>query len=216
MKKWDILPIFLLVLWIFATGCSSTTMIPVEKVKTGKTVKVYLKNQTSVDGVLLEKSERDLLVLELEGKKEMAIPLETVRRIDYLDRYYDYSGEEISLAEIRKFKENTYFVGYTVGGFFLGGLSGIVVSLPLWYTETGVKPLFVGGITAIGGAIYFGQKGNQRDEERAVELIRLFRQRKSELHRKQQQELEELERLKEEKQKLELEKEKQEKQRRMP
>jgi hypothetical protein len=177
-------------------------MIPVEKVKEGKSARIYLKNQSFREGLILDNSNQTLIFLDVKNKEQIKIPYSRIRRIDYIDRYYDYAGNEISMAEIKKFKENKHFIAYTAGGFVLGGVGGILIGLPLWYAETGVKPLFTGGIGAIAGAIVFGVKGNNRDQERAVEFIRLLRKRKEELKMKQQEELRKLEKLKKEKEQL--------------
>lgn len=190
------------VLFIFLLSCTTTKMIPIQKVKVGRSIRIYLKNDSFKEGLLVNKNQEYIILVNIQNKEKEKIPLQTIRRIDYLNREFDYSGEEISEAEINKFKDNKYFMGYSIGGFVLGGLGGIVVGLPLWYAETGIKPLFTGGIGAIAGAIYFGHKGSNRDKERSIELIRLLRQRKQELKKRQQEELEKLEQLKKEKEKL--------------
>ncbi|GAB4168183.1 MAG: hypothetical protein Kow00108_01140 [Calditrichia bacterium] len=193
----------LIVFSVVFLHCASNKMVPVENLKEGKTVRVYLKNAPYVDGLMLAKKDNGLLVLSIKDKKEILISKNKIRRIDYLDQVYDYGGEKISDAEIKKYRENKYFWGYSLGGLVIGGVGGILVGLPLWYMETGVRPYFTGGLGAIAGSIFFGRKGNLRDRERSIELIRILRQRKNELLLRQQEELKQLEEIKKQKEEME-------------
>lgn len=211
MKRLAGILIIMVLGMIIFQSCASTKMIPPVKVKEGKSVRIYFKSESFREGLVLDNTQNELIFLDVKTREQMKIPYSKIRRVDYIKRQFDYSGEEISQAEIRKYKENKHFVAYTAGGFVLGGLGGILVGLPLWYAETGVKPLFTGGVGAIGGAIFFGIKGNNRDQERAVEFIRLLRKRKQELKQKQIEELKKLEQLKKEKERLKKQLEKRKK-----
>jgi len=188
-------------------SCASTRMIPIDRAEPGKTARVYMKSGEKFDALIFENQPENLVIISKEMHKKINVPKKLVKRIDYLDEYLDYNADPISNAEVNKYKGKKHSVTYTMGGFVLGGLTGVAVGLPLWYADTGVKPLFTGGVGAILGGVYFGFKGKKQDEKRAVETIRIVRQKKTEIRKQTGEKEMELEKLKEiEQQKKELQK----------
>ena len=64
------------------------------------------------------------------------------------------------------------FWGYAIGGAAIGGLAGIGAGIPVWLAVDNPPPLFVGGVGAVLGSIYFAGKGIRKDRLVAVETIR--------------------------------------------
>ena len=197
--------IVMLLVTLLIVSCTSTKMIPVDKAKPGKTVKVYMKSGEKFDALLYENQEENIVIISKEMHKKINVPKKLVKRIDYLNEYLDYKEEPISKGELKKYKGKKHSVTYTMGGFIVGGISGVAVGLPFWYAETGVKPYFTGGIGAVLGGMFFGFKGKKEDEERAIETIRIIRQKKIEIQKQsdeKQNELKELKKIEQEKKEL--------------
>ncbi len=197
--------ILIILTLLLLTSCSSNRLIPVNKAEAGKTAKVYLKSGSSFEALIYDNNGENLVVVSSITHEKVAVPKNKIKRVDYLNHHLDYSGNPISDAEIQKYKKKKNSVIYTLGGIALGGIGGVAVGIPFWYLETGIKPYFTGGIGAIIGGVFFGFEGKKKDEERAVETIRILRVKKEEISRereKKQQELEELKRLQQEKEAL--------------
>ncbi|GAB4363904.1 MAG: hypothetical protein Kow0042_02100 [Calditrichia bacterium] len=160
------------------------------------------QNGESENALLKARTDTSLIYVAESDHQVHNAPIEQIRRIEYIDTYYDDLAFPISSAEIERTKTNQNTFGYAVGGAVFGGATGLIIALPLWYADVeGIPPYFVAGAGAVVGSIYFALKGQEKDRDVAVQKIRYSRQRERDLQEqieKEKKQLEELEKSKKE------------------
>lgn len=163
---------------LIITGCSTSRYINILDVREHASVKLYLSNGETHEGIITQKSDSVLTLISEKDHQPHFLKTSDIRQIQKSQNNYDFQANLISNAEIEKNRSNRNSWGYAIGGAVLGGVIGIVIDLPLWHANVGIAPFFVGGITATAGSIYFGIHGTQKDREIAVEKVRYLRERK--------------------------------------
>lgn len=189
----------LLLGWLFValTGCTGARFIAPEAIETDAAVKVYTLDRQTVDGIVIKRDIDTITLVAESDHMPREILLDSIRRVERLDKVYDYDANLISGAEIEKYKENRNTWGYAIGGSVIGALGGLAVGYPVWLAADDPPPLFVAGVGAVIGSIYWGRKGIQKDREIAISQVRYLRIREAQL-KAEQEELNELERKKQE------------------
>jgi hypothetical protein len=176
------LPIYLLI-FALTVGCSAPRYMNIPEIKEESSVKIYLTDGKVYEGLITQRAGGEITLVSEKDHEPYVLQVNDVRRLEKSDNNYDFLAYPISDAEIDKYKSNRNSWGYAIGGAFVGGLVGIAIALPLWYSDAGVPPYFTGGIGAIAGSIFFGYKGIQKDREVAVETVRYLREKERELEK---------------------------------
>lgn len=193
--------IYLLIISMLV-GCSAPRYINVPDVKEESAVKIYMVEGNIYQGLIIQRSGNEVILVSEEDHQPHALRIDEIRRVEKLNKNYDFLAYPISDAEINKYKTKRNEWGYTIGGVVLGGLAGILIGLPFWYADLGIRPVYTGAIGAIGGSIYFGLRGSQKDQEIAVETVRYLRQRERELEKQKAEEERQLEEIRKQRDEL--------------
>ena len=172
--------IYFLIILLLASCSTSRYMSPLD-VKEETSVKIYMANEGTMEGLITQKTDSSITIISEKDHQTHVLDLNDIRQIEKSQNNFDLRGNQISDAEVEKYKSNRNSWGYAIGGAVLGGVVGILIDLPLWHADVGIAPYFVGGIGATAGSIFFGVRGIQKDREMAVEKVRYLRERQNEL-----------------------------------
>ena len=193
---------YLLFAAVFFGSCSSTTMA-VKDLDRDQSVRLFFKNGTADNGIILKKEMETIRFVSGETHQEENIRLDNILRVEKLKLVYDYKANEISEAEIDKNKGSGNTWGYALGGAVIGAAAGIAIGLPLWYAEVDqIPPYFIAGAAAVAGSIFFAFKGQDKDKELAVKKIRYSRISDQDIQKQLEEEQKQIEELKKQKEKL--------------
>lgn len=184
--------------------CSGPRYLSIPEVKQDQSVKIYLKNGQVQEGIVKEQSSSGLQVVSAADHEEYSLGSADISRIEASSTYYDRRGYPISSAEIQKNKKTRNTWGYAIGGAVVGGAVGLAIGYPIWVSNDNPPPLFISGIGAVLGSIYFATKGIKKDQQAAVQQVRFLRDHDYQLEETKKSEEEKLKEL--EKQKEELQK----------
>lgn len=182
-------------------SCSGPRYLNTGEVRTEQSVKLYLQNGDAYEGIVVAQESSELSLLSQADKQTYTFAHRDIRRIERSRQEYDYSANPISPAEIEKYKTNRNTWVYAAGGAAIGGLAGLVVGYPIWVANDNPPPLFIGGLGAVVGSIYFGARGTRRDKEVALAKVRYLHSKGDLLEAKATEEAR-LKALKEEKERL--------------
>ena len=186
----------------FLIACSSSTNLMIDEVEEEQSVKVYLTNGKTLEGIITEHSASELTLVAQSDNSEHSIKAHEIRRLEKSPQAYDFEANLISDAEISRNKSNRNAWGSAVGGAALGMLTGLVIGVPIWLAAETPPPLFIGGLGTIGGTIYFGMKGIRKDREAAIQHVRYTRKYAQELEAEKEKQRKMLQQLEEQKAKL--------------
>ncbi len=205
--------VLMLLLLGFFWNCTTSKVILRPEVKQDQSVKIFTRANQVLEGIVIQVDEEQLTLISTANSQKETVPFKEIRRIERSDKVFDYNARPISKAEIEKFKGSRNTLGYAAGGAAIGGLAGLAIGLPIWLSQDNPPPLFAAGIGAVLGSIYFGVKGMRRDEDIAIQKVRYFRRRETDLVKEKQKEEQRLKEIELEKQRLkeELEKKKKKK-----
>ncbi len=184
------------------SSCGSSPSLMTSELEAEQSVKLYLNDGTSLEGLVIEQKGSELTLVDQGDHKEHVVQLVEIRRAERSKQAFDFQANPISDAEISRNKTNRNAWGSAVGGAALGMLSGLVVGVPIWLAAETPPPLFIGGLGAVGGTIFFGMKGIRKDRENAVTKVRYTRKYAIELEQEKQKQREKLRELEEQKAKL--------------
>lgn len=196
--------ILLILLIALFSQCSGPRYLSIPEVEKDQSVKIYLKNGQVQEGIVKEQSSSELQVISAADHEQYSLGASDISRIEASSTYYDRRGYPISSAEIQKNKKTRNTWGYAIGGAVVGGVVGLGIGYPIWVSNDNPPPLFIAGIGAVLGSIYFATKGIKKDQQAAVEQVRFLRDHDYELEQAKKSEEEKLREL--EKQKQELQK----------
>lgn len=182
-----------------ASFCSSSRIITPQQASEERAVKMYLVNGTVLEGIVVKQTSSEISVVNEADQKTYPVAVNEIRRLETSPKYYDFEANLISNAEVSRTKTNKNTWVYGFGGAAVGGLVGLAIGLPIWLANDNPPPLFVGGIGAIAGSIYFGARGIRIDRETAVQTVRYARLREQELQQAKTDEEAKLRQLKAEK-----------------
>lgn len=193
--------IYLLIISLMLS-CSAPRYVNVPDVDENSAVRIYMVDDKIYEGLITQRSGAEIILVSEVDHHPHALQVNDIRRVEKLDKNYDFLAYPISDAEINKYKSSRNSWGYAIGGAVLGGLAGIIIALPFWYADAGIPPYFTGGIGAVGGSIFFGLRGVEKDREVAVETVRYIRQRERELEKQKAEEERQLEEIRQQRDEL--------------
>ena len=201
MKKSFILILFVLVA-VSLNSCASGRISAVREAKPQSSVKMTLTDGSVKEGVLFKGNKEQLFFVNAATHKTDTVLYDAIKKMEYLNRYLDFNGSEMSRAEINTHKGVKKTLLYGGGGLILGAAAGSGVAIALFAPQkngdTGNSDAAIGTIAGLGtvGALVFGWVGSNADFEDAVFNTRKARYmlEKKEMDKKRK----ELERLKKE------------------
>lgn len=182
--------------------CSGTRQLAVEDVRKNQAIRVYLRDGRIAEGLFIDREGDQISIISETDHRLHAFTAANLLRIEGSKKDYDLQANPISPAEVDKYKGSRNTWGHAIGGAVLGGLTGLVVGLPIWVLNGNPPPLFVSALGALSGSIYLIGKGVQKDHELAVEQVRLLRLREAELQNEVETEKQQLESIEKQKQEL--------------
>lgn len=201
-SRLTLLPLLLAAFLFFQCGGSRYLALP--EVKEDQSVKLFLKNGKVQEGIVKGQNGSELQMISASDHQPYTFSNAEISRIELSASHYDHRAYPISDAEIEKYKNTRNTWGYAIGGAVVGGLAGLAIGYPIWVANDNPPPLFIAGIGAVIGSIYFATRGIKKDQQAAVQKVRYLRDHEYALEEEknaEQKRLDELNREKEELQK---------------
>ena len=184
------------------SSCGSSPNLIVKDLEAEQSVKLYLNNGKTLEGLVIEQSTSELTLVDQADHKEHVVKTAEIRRAERSSQAFDFQANPISDAEISRNKSNRNAWGSAVGGAAIGMLTGLAIGVPIWLVAETPPPLFVGGLGSVGGTIFFGMKGIRKDRDNAITKVRYTRKYALELEAEKAKQREKLRELEEQKAKL--------------
>jgi hypothetical protein len=148
-------------------SCGGHKALTKQNVYSQASARIVLTSGIAKEGMILKKSEKELIYVDSETHKKESIKLDDIRSISESDSYYDFNGDKIPVDEIEKNKGNSKMLSYGAGGLLLGAAVGTAVGVAI-NSSVDISPLIPMGLLGAGGAVWFGINGSKRDFEDAV------------------------------------------------
>lgn len=192
----------LAVLYLVVISCSGPKNLSVADPEPQSSAKIFLKDGTSKEGILLKRDGTNLIYVDSKSHKKESIPITQIRQMIESDIVYDFSGNRIPDSEISEHKSMSKTLLYGAGGLVLGAAAGIglgIIIVSADSTQTGAANAAI-GVFGVLGAYVFGSMGADQDYDEAV-----FDARKAQYLKEKRQmdsEREKLDQLKQEKERL--------------
>jgi len=202
-KPISIILIFSFVFYLF--GCSSNGLVDLEEPESGASVRIKLVDGTTKHGLILKKEGQILKYVDSETNEPEDLEISRINKIEYSDVVYDFSGKTISENDISDAKGSGKTIGYSAGGFLIGGLIGFGIgAIASSATDEGVALVYPIVGFGIAGGILLGFKGSDLDRQDAINDIRVERYKvtQKELQKELDKQKKEIEKKKKELKKL--------------
>ncbi len=166
----------LLLMVAYLTSCAGRTVLSKDNPVEGASAKIYTSEGRIYEGLLLQVDDKSISLIDSETNKIRKVDRRKISRLMKSEKEYDFEGKVIAEDQVSGTRGYSRTLGYGFGGAALGGLTGFGLGILL---AAGASVPFFYPMTAcvFGGAYYFGEKGNQRDREAAVDEIRSQRLR---------------------------------------
>ncbi|MGH1362598.1 MAG: hypothetical protein ACRBF0_03515 [Calditrichia bacterium] len=187
---------------LLLTNCSGSRIVTPEKIAADQSVRVFLKSGDIMEGLVIGHEQQTITMVSSQDHLEHKLNHSDIARIEQSDKHFDYQANEITDAEIKKYRTGRNSWVYAFGGAAISGLAGIAVGLPVWYAVDNPPPFFTGGLGAVVGSIYFASRGIKRDNYDALAKVRFLRQHEDGLEAARVEEQGRLKELKQEKESL--------------
>lgn len=189
-------------LFLLLSNCSTSKVITTNQVDSYQSVRVYLTNGDTMEGLVTSREAETITIVSSRDHLEHKLLFSDISRLEQSDKHFDMQANEISDAEIKKYRSNRNSWVYALGGAAISGLAGIAVGLPVWYAVDNPPPFFTGGLGAVVGSIYFANRGMKRDEKEALAKVRFLREHEDGLEAARVEEQSRLKALQQEKENL--------------
>lgn len=171
----------LLLTGLFLLNCSTSKFVKADEAKSQSSVKISLIDGAVKEGIIFKGDGKQLFYVDATSHKTDTIQYAKITQVEYLDKYFDYDGYEMSSAEIKSHKTPSKTFLYGAGGLVLGAAAGTGIAIaafaPKEDGETGNSGAAIGTIAGFGalGAATFGWLGAQVDFKDAVFKTRKIR-----------------------------------------
>lgn len=183
-------------------SCSGKRTLNQDNPYTYSSVKVTLTGGQVKEGIVIKRQGNSLYYVDAQTHKKDSLDYREIVRIEESGYIYDFEGNPIPRADIKKEKGINKTLTYGAGGLILGTAAGTAVGISLIAAGVDLDVPISMAVFGIAGAWMFGSKGSDRDFEDATEVVRKQRHKISMEERKRQidqkkKELEQLKRKKE-------------------
>ena len=161
----------LLLMVVYLPFCAGRTVLSKDNPVEGTSAKIYTSEGRIYEGLLLRVDDKSISLIDSETNKIRKVDRRKISRLMESEKEFDFEGKVIAEEQVSGARGYSRTLGYGFGGAALGGLTGFGLGILL---AAGASVPFFYPMTAcvFGGAYYFGDKGNQRDREAAVDEIR--------------------------------------------
>ncbi len=192
ISKWVFVGIFTISL----VACSGTRYVSMENPESQASVRINLKDGSHREGIIVTGDSTKLIYVDATTHEKSSIKFDDIRSIEKISRYFDFEGNPIPIAEIKKNKSPKNMLLYGGAGLLLGAAVGTGVGIGLYAADqpllANASILLFGGL----GAYYFGKKGLVQDYDEAAFKARQKRYEEYKAIRAEKRRLEELEKKK--------------------
>ncbi len=191
-----------LLFFIYTVACSSGKMLDKNEPLEQESVRITLTDGSQMEGIVVKQTADELIYIDAKTHNKETVKAAAVQTISKSDYVYDFSGNPIPEAEIKKYKGSNKTLLYGSGGLLLGAAAGIGTGLIIVSADTNQTTLaqITAGAFMVTGAVVFGLMGADKDYQNAVHEARMARYEKEKV--KIETEKKELEKLKKEKEEL--------------
>lgn len=150
------------------TGCISLRSVSPEKPESQASVRIGLRDGSYREGIIFKGDSLNLHYIDAASHNKQSILINSIKQIKKLEKFYDFSANEIPQSEISQYKSHKHTWLYGSAGFLLGAAVGIGVGIGFYAAD---QPLAANASILVFGALgawYFADKGNFVDSEDAA------------------------------------------------